>query len=309
MPWVALGVAGASMLSGSDSAKKQRKAMERAQRQARIDLEKSLKEAKEQHGPYSEIGTRDGLYRLAALMGDDRFGSKEAMELYELKAPPGMDERMASPRPDGIYNFSSLVPPSDQPWNTITGVQLHPGINESLPGMPEGMRPIVQGEMDSEVAAYLKRKAELEAAIAKQKADGTYRKAGFDYITGTEAYKNRLNEGQRNMLRGMSANRGVLSGGALKDLEKYGQDYAANEYNQEFTRLSQLAGLGQQANTAIANAAMGQGTNLANLSLQGGTTLADYYNNQNNVTQGTLGNLAYLNERKRQSSYGGLNGR
>lgn len=266
MAWVALGVAALGAASGSSSAKKQRRAMEEAQRRSRIDLAKSLTEAKTQLGPYAEVGTRDGLYKLASLMGDDRFGSKEAMDLYEL-APP--------PTPEAAYAPLVYDP------TTQTMVTVH----------------------SQKVAEYNKRKAELEAIVAKQKADGTYRKSGFDYISGTEAYKNRLNEGQRNMLRGMAANRGVFSGGALKDLEKYGQDYAANEYNQEFSRLATLAGMGQQARTAVANAGMGQGTNLANIALQGGTTAANYYDNQNNVTQGTLENIITASERKRKSSY------
>lgn len=301
-PWVAGAAALYSGITGSRSAKKQRKAMEAAQRQARIDLAKSLAEAKQQLGPYSEIGTRDGLYKLASLMGDDRFGSQEAMELYELESK--------------YPELGEIYPLVDAPEETSSLDKLKPGhifhdgynpysavATNLYNDVASQSNTQTQGTYDSELAAYLKRKADLEAAIAKQKAEGTYRKAGFDYITETEAYKNRLNEGQRNMLRGMSANRGVLGGGALKDLEKYGQDYASNEYNQEFTRLAHLAGLGQQANTAIANAAMGQGTNLANLSLAGGTTLADYYNNQNNVTQGTLENALTISERRRRSSY------
>lgn len=277
-PYVAGAMAIYSGVTGNSNAKKQRRAMEQAQHRSRIALEKSLSEAKQQLGPYSEIGTRDGLYKLAALMGDDRFGSQEAAELYELESKvPIFDEgAFRDSLPEDVIKF----------------------------GMADDFVAQAKAVHNSHIQPqYLKRKAELEAIVAKQKADGTYRKSGFDYISGTEAYKNRLNEGQRNMLRGMAANRGVFSGGALKDLEKYGQDYAANEYNQEFSRLATLAGMGQQARTAVANAGMGQGTNLANIALQGGTTAANYYDNQNNVTQGTLENIITASERKRKSSY------
>jgi len=232
MAWIA----GAALALGAYSADRERDAQREAQENASRDYQRSLEEARIALGPWADIGRRTGLYRLAALMGDDRFGSQEAMDLYELKPPDYII-------PEG----------ADVPYY-LTGV----------------------AQMSSDaVARYKAKKAELEAAIAKQKADGTYQ-VGSDYLFGSTAYKNRFKQGQSNVLRSLAAHRGVLGGGQLKDLEQYGQEFASNEFDKEYNRL-------------------------ANLALAGGTTMANYYGNMNNVAQGTLGNMAYNNERRRSS--------
>lgn len=92
---------------------------------------------------------------------------------------------------------------------------------------------------------------------------GDYQKdPGYDF---------RMNEGQKALERSAAARGGLQSGGTLKALDRYGQDYASNEYQnaynrfntnqtQRFNRLSSIAGLGQTAN-AQTNAA---GMNYAN---------------------------------------------
>jgi len=80
-------------------------------------------------------------------------------------------------------------------------------------------------------------------------------------------YDFRMKEGQKALERSAAARGGLQSGGTLKALSKYGQDYASNEYQNAYTRfnadrdrrfgrLSSLAGFGQNANAQ--NAATGQ---------------------------------------------------
>ncbi len=84
-------------------------------------------------------------------------------------------------------------------------------------------------------------------------------------------YEFRMSEGQKALDRSASARGGILSGGALKSISRYGQDFASNElqnaYNRfngdrdrRFGRLSSLAGLGGGANAANSAA----GANYAN---------------------------------------------
>lgn len=78
-------------------------------------------------------------------------------------------------------------------------------------------------------------------------------------------YQFRMSEGQK-ALQASSAARGLSnSGRALKELTRYGQDYASNEYgnayNRQYGRLSALAGIGQQANAQNASS----GANFANM--------------------------------------------
>lgn len=84
-------------------------------------------------------------------------------------------------------------------------------------------------------------------------------------------YQFRLDEGLKAIQRSAAARGGLQSGGTLKSIGRYGQDYASNEYqnaynrfnadrDRRFNRLSSLAGLGQTANSQVAQA----GQNYAN---------------------------------------------
>lgn len=304
MAWIAA-LVGAGV--AAYNADRQRDAQREAQERARQDLSGSIGQAQAALGPWADIGRRQGLYRLAALMGDDRFGSREAMDLYELKAPTLADY--------GEFTEKQLTAPLGLPdfAGDAFGERIHQGSvsmgyrsrrnrrrNERARREHQERLDAARAKYQKEMGEYTSKKAALEAAIAKQKEEGTYR-VGADYLFGSEAYRNRYDQGQRNMLRGMAANRGVLGGGQLRDLEQFGQDYASNEFNNEYNRLANMAGLGQTATTQTGQWGIGGGQNLANLALAGGTTMANYYGNMNNVAQGTLGNMAYNNERRRSS--------
>jgi hypothetical protein len=80
-------------------------------------------------------------------------------------------------------------------------------------------------------------------------------------------YAFRMQEGQKALERSAAARGGLQSGGTLKALSRYGQDFASNEYQNAYTRfnadrdrrfgrLSNLAGMGQTATGQ--NAAYGQ---------------------------------------------------
>jgi hypothetical protein len=90
---------------------------------------------------------------------------------------------------------------------------------------------------------FLKPGADLGALLAKQ-----------------PGYQARLAEGVNALDRSASARGGIGSGGALKALTRFGQDYASNELNNVFNRYAALAGIGQTANQAIGQA----GQNYAN---------------------------------------------
>jgi len=74
-------------------------------------------------------------------------------------------------------------------------------------------------------------------------------------------YEFRMSEGAKAIERSAAARGGVLGGGTLKALSRYNQDFASQEYNnsysrwnqennQQFGRLSSIAGLGAGANAA-----------------------------------------------------------
>jgi hypothetical protein len=100
-------------------------------------------------------------------------------------------------------------------------------------------------------------------------------------------YQFRMAEGQKALERSAAARGGLQSGGTLKALAKYGQDFASNEYgnaynrfnsdrDRRFNRLSSLAGIGQTANSQLGNA----GSNYANqFSAQAGNLAGNVGNN------------------------------
>lgn len=81
-------------------------------------------------------------------------------------------------------------------------------------------------------------------------------------------YEFRLAEGQKALERSAAARGGLQSGGTLKAIARYGQDYASGEFqnaynrfnadrDRRFNRLSSIAGLGQTANSQVGAAGQG----------------------------------------------------
>ena len=80
-------------------------------------------------------------------------------------------------------------------------------------------------------------------------------------------YAFRLKEGQKAIDAAGSARGMRNSGRALKELARYGQDYASSEYNnaynRQFNRLSTLAGFGTNANSQNQNSGMNYANNVS----------------------------------------------
>lgn len=116
-------------------------------------------------------------------------------------------------------------------------------------------------------------------------------------FTKDPGYDFRMAEGQKALERSAAARGGLQSGGTLKALSKYGQNFASNEYqnaynrfNQDrdrrFGRLSSLAGIGQTANSQnaagasnYANASGEIGMNNANAQANAGIASANAWGN------------------------------
>lgn len=95
-----------------------------------------------------------------------------------------------------------------------------------------------------------------------------------DTMYNDPGYQFRLSEGMKALDRSAAARGGLMSGGALKAAQRYGQDYASNEYTNAFNRyqaeraaqlspLQSLAGVGQTSAAQLSGAAGQLGSNLA----------------------------------------------
>ena len=127
----------------------------------------------------------------------------------------------------------------------------------------------------------------LNTLTAETKPGGDFSKdftaADFETDPG---YQFRLSEGMKALERSASARGGVLSGRTLKDINRFGQEYASDEYNKAYTRfnldrerrfnrLASLAGLGQTATTSTTQLSSQTGQNLASTYLGTGSTVSD----------------------------------
>ena len=104
-------------------------------------------------------------------------------------------------------------------------------------------------------------------AYARANTTGGTAYGGF---TRTPGYDFRLQEGQRGIEASAAARGGLNSGAAMRDLLRYGQDYASSEYGNYLSRLgaradtglsaAQMSGqAGQQAAAGVSNALSNRG--------------------------------------------------
>lgn len=107
----------------------------------------------------------------------------------------------------------------------------------------------------------------------------------------TPGYDFRLSEGQKAIDRSAAARGGLQSGAALKAAARYGQDYATNEYDNEWRRQATLAGYGQNATNQNQQSNSSYGNNLASISM---------------LTGDAIGNSMLTGANARASMYKGL---
>lgn len=125
-------------------------------------------------------------------------------------------------------------------------------------------------------------------------------------FTKDPGYDFRQQQGQRGVESSASARGGVLSGAALKGLDRYNQDYASGEFQnaynrfnndrtQRFNRLASIAGVGQTATRDVAQQGAQVASNVGNNMIGAGNAQASSYVGQGNAISGaaqTLGNFA-----------------
>ena len=147
-------------------------------------------------------------------------------------------------------------------------------------------------------------------ALAKLEPLATeYTPFGMGQFQADPGYGFRMSEGMKALERGAAARGGLLSGAAMKGIQRFGQDLASQEYQNAFNRyqaerearlrpLQSLAGVGQTTATQLGEAGRSYGTNVGNIGMgqaetaaQAGLARASTYGNM-------LNQLAYLGGRR-----------
>lgn len=153
-----------------------------------------------------------------------------------------------------------------------------------------------------DLSALEKRLSDARSALDAARSGAPKRAAmrADEELIKSPGYQFRLDEGNKAIERGQAAQGGRLSGRAIKEALRYGQDFASNEFGSHVARIFALSGqgqnaVGQQANTEIATAApqyaAATGQANANAAMGSGASW-------NNAIQGGIGNYVtsqYLN--------------
>ena len=152
-------------------------------------------------------------------------------------------------------------------------------------------------------------------ALNKLQGLSDYTKFGMGQFQQDPGYGFRLAEGQKALDRQAAARGGLISGGALKAAQRYGQEMGSNEYQNAFNRyqtersatlnpLQSLAGVGQTAANTIGSAAGQFGANAGNLMTSAGAARASGYVGGANALTGGLNQ--YLNYTQGQNMLSAL---
>lgn len=129
-----------------------------------------------------------------------------------------------------------------------------------------------------------------------------YQKFGMDQFQQDPGYAFRLSEGQKALDRQAAARGGLISGGALKAAQRYGQDMGSQEYTNAFNRyqtersamlnpLQSLAGVGQTAVNQLGAAGQNYATTAGNIGLLGGANQANALMAGGNIRASQYGTL------------------
>jgi len=125
---------------------------------------------------------------------------------------------------------------------------------------------------------------------------------GMDQFQADPGYGFRMAEGLKALDRQAAARGGLISGGALKGAQRYGQDMASQEYGNafnryqqetgnQFNRLAGVAGVGQTAVNQLGNFGQTAATQIGNNMMGAGNARASGYVGSANAIAGGLGQV------------------
>lgn len=126
--------------------------------------------------------------------------------------------------------------------------------------------------------------------------------AGFEASPG---YQFRLDQGQEALERNAAARGLRLSSGTMKDMMRFGQGEASQDYWNQYNALAGLSGTGQSATNTTAQLGANAAGNIGNALMAGGQAKANAYTQSgqatasgimgaNSAIQGGIGNMSSL---------------
>lgn len=154
-------------------------------------------------------------------------------------------------------------------------------------------------------------------ALPELVAASKYKNFGMNQFQQDPGYAFRLKEGQKQLERSAAARGGLISGGALKAAQRYGQEMGSQEYTNAFNRyqaerqarlgpLQSLTGMGQTTAQQIGTAGSNMASNVGNAMGSAAAARASGYVGGANALTSGLG--TYLNYSQGQNMLGALRG-
>ena len=143
-----------------------------------------------------------------------------------------------------------------------------------------------------------------------------YTPFGMDQFQQDPGYAFRMSEGMKGLERSAAARGGLLSGGTLKGIQRYGQDMASQEYQNAFNRygiererrlnpLQSLAGVGQTTSQQLGAAGQTMASNVGQAMGAAAQARASGYMGGANALSGATGQ--YINYQQNQATNSLLN--
>lgn len=112
--------------------------------------------------------------------------------------------------------------------------------------------------------------------------------AKYDF-TKDPGYEFRMQEGIKALDRSAAARGSLNSGGQLRKLTRYGQDYASAEYQNVYNRIAQIAGFGGQSAGQSSNIVVNTGQNIGGALINAGEARASGFIASGNAIANALG--------------------
>jgi hypothetical protein len=150
-------------------------------------------------------------------------------------------------------------------------------------------------------------------ALPELEAASRYTPFGMGQFQQDPGYAFRLSEGQKALDRQAAARGGLISGGALKAAQRFGQEMGSQEYTNAFNRyqternarlspLQSLAGMSQTATNQLGAAGQNYATNAGNALGAAGQAQASGYMGMANAAAGGLGQYMNYGQQQQQNS-------
>lgn len=194
-----------------------------------------------------------------------------------------------------------LLGPSMRPRNALTGgredvwgalayEEMDPLHRRGI-GSAAAISPIARGGAPTSPPAALSPSVSTPSVTQNpQPAAPAEEEEPYDF-TGSPGYQWRYNEGLRALENGLIGRGLGLSGRAVKEAQRFGQNYAADEFSAEFARNATLAGLTPPSINSMNSLIGGFAANAGNLAMNQGQIGAQSAYNNANIWGNALNNL------------------